>query len=138
MRFQDKIRYGLQKMMVGRNGPDKLSFLMLWIGVVLLVAAMVFNSVILNTIALIVYILAIFRVFSRNLAKRSAENRAYLQKTNQVRTAIKHHRNRFKLRKEYRYFKCPQCKSWLRVPRGAGKVKVTCGQCGNQFSYIAK
>ncbi|HPF88680.1 MAG TPA: hypothetical protein PK537_11590 [Candidatus Limiplasma sp.] len=134
----DRIRYAMQNMMVGRNGPDRLAYMMMWVGIGLLILAMIFNSMIINVLALAVYVLAMFRIFSKNISKRSAENKWYLNQSNQLRTSLKHQRNRMKLRKEYRYFKCPQCKAWLRVPRGSGKVKVTCGQCGNQFSYIAK
>jgi len=132
-------------MMVGRNGADQLSRAMMWLGIGLMVLAMITSSYVVNLIAMAVYILAIFRIFSRNTAKRGAENRAYLAKTMQLRTktaqikkSIAHRRNRFKNRKQYRYFKCPSCKSWLRVPRGAGQVKVTCGKCGNKFSYISR
>ena len=135
----------LQSMMVGRNGTDKLSQAMLWLGIGLMVIAMVASSYILNLIAMAVYVLAILRIFSRNTAKRSAENRLYLQKTMQLRTktaqlrkAVAHRRSRFKNRKQYRYFKCENCKSWLRVPRGVGQVKVTCGKCGHKFSYISR
>lgn len=138
MKIWDKIRYGFRNMMIGRNGVDRLSNALMWTGIGLLVLAMIFNSFILNALALAVYIYAVFRMFSRNVEKRSAENQAYVRKTNQIRTSITHAKNRFKQRKEFRYFKCPECKSWLRVPRGAGKVKVTCGHCKHQFSYIAK
>ena len=36
----------------------------------------------------------------------------------------------------YRYLICPQCSQRLRVPRGKGKIRVTCTKCRNQF--IAK
>lgn len=135
----------LGAMMAGRNGVDRLSQAMMWLGVVLLVLAMVFSSPILNGVSLAVYVIAILRIFSRNTVRRSAENRYYLNKTmrirnkaTQIRKSIAHRRNRFKNRKQYRYFKCPNCKSWLRVPRGKGQVRVTCGNCKHQFSYIAR
>ena len=115
-----------------------LSQTMLWFGIGLLVLAMVLSSNVLNLFAMAVYILAILRVFSRNVEKRRAENMQFVTKTTAIQKAIIHRRNRFKHRKEYRYFKCPNCKSWLRLPRGAGQVKVTCGNCKHQFSYISK
>ncbi len=36
----------------------------------------------------------------------------------------------------YRYLICPQCSQRLRVPRGKGRIRVTCTKCRNQF--IAK
>jgi predicted Zn finger-like uncharacterized protein len=138
MGIMERIRYKLQSFMSGRNGVDRLSNVMLWLGIGLLLLAMIISSAILNLISLAIYALAIFRIFSRNVAKRRAENQYYLNKTIKIKKAITHRRNRFKHRKQYHYFKCPECKSWLRVPRGAGQVKVTCGKCGNQFLYIAK
>jgi predicted Zn finger-like uncharacterized protein len=133
-----RFKYWLQSVMVGRNGTDQLARAMMWLGIGLLVAAMVLSSYVLNLISIAVYALAVVRIFSRNIAKRSAENRFYVSKTTQIRKAIAHRRARFQNRKQYRYFKCPNCKAWLRVPRGAGQVKVTCGKCKHQFSYIAK
>jgi len=137
LKLLDRMKYGLQRMLVGRNGVDRLSMTMIWAGFALLIIATFLGSNILSVLALTVYVLAIVRVFSKNTVKRSAENQFYLKKVNTVRNAIKHRRNRFKMRKQYRYFKCPECKSWLRLPRGAGKVKVTCGHCGHKFSYIS-
>ncbi len=138
MKFLDKIHYSFQKIMVGRNGADRLSLAMMWLGFALILISTFVGSYILNFIALAIYMLSILRVFSRKLEKRRAENQYYVQKVGKIRTSVTHRRNRFKMRKQYRYFKCPECKSWLRLPRGAGKVKVTCGQCGHQFSYISK
>ncbi len=136
--MMERLKRKLQALMAGRNGVDRLSQSMLWTGVVLLVLAMLLTSPVLNIISLAIYALAILRVFSRNTVKRSAENRYFVEKTTQIQKAAAHRRNRFKNRKQYRYFKCPNCKSWLRVPRGKGQVKVTCGKCGHQFSYISR
>ena len=35
--------------------------------------------------------------------------------------------------KEHRYFKCPNCGQYLRVPRGKGKITVNCRNCGASF-----
>jgi hypothetical protein len=138
MGFMNQLKNRLRAFMVGRNGADRLSMAMLWLGIALLVLAMMLSSFILNVVAMLIYLLAILRVFSKNVARRSAENSFYVNKTLQIKKAIQHRRNRFKNRRQYRYFKCPECKSWLRLPRSAGQVKVTCGKCGRQFSYIAK
>lgn len=145
MGLLQRFKIMLGAMLAGRNGIDRLSIAMMWFGLILMVPAMLFSSAILNGVSMAVYVLAIFRVFSRNTVKRSAENRLYLNQTmklrnqtTKIRKAIVHRRNRFKNRKQYRYFKCPNCKSWLRVPRGKGQVKVTCGNCKHQFSYISR
>lgn len=138
MGLMEWLKNKLRTLMIGRNGVDRLSLMMLWLGIALLVLAMMVSSVILNAVSLVVYMLAILRIFSRNVAKRSAENRFYVNKVSQIKKAVSHRRSRLKNRKQYRYFKCPNCKSWLRLPHNAGQVKVTCGKCGHQFSYIAR
>ena len=35
--------------------------------------------------------------------------------------------------KHYKYLICPQCTQRLRVPRGKGRLIVTCTRCGNRF-----
>ncbi|MFH1880061.1 MAG: hypothetical protein ABIK64_04645 [Bacillota bacterium] len=136
--MMERLKIKLQALMAGRNGVDRLSQAMLWTGVFLLVLAMLLTSPVLNIVSLAIYMLAILRIFSRNTVKRSAENRYFMNKTTQIQKAAAHRRNRFKNRKQYRYFKCPNCRSWLRVPRGKGQVKITCGKCGHQFSYISR
>ena len=138
MGFMERIKYMLQNFMAGRYGADRLSKHMLWLGIGLLFIAMILSSYVLNLISMVIYVLAIVRILSKNTTKRSAENLSYVTKITQIKKVVTHRRNRFKNRKQYRYFKCPNCKSWLRVPRKAGQVKVKCGHCGHQFSYIAR
>ena len=54
-----------------------------------------------------------------------------------MRTRLSQARVRFQKRKEFKYFKCPQCKSILRLPRGVGEVTVTCGKCRHSFTHKA-
>ena len=34
---------------------------------------------------------------------------------------------------EYQYFFCSKCRQKLRVPKGKGKIEITCPVCRNQF-----
>ena len=79
----------------------------------------------------------IFRMFSRNEDKRAAENRRYLAWKQRVTTKARQARNRFKNRKQYKYFKCPNCHAWLRLPRKAGVVTVSCNRCHSSFTQKA-
>lgn len=138
MGLLERLRYMVRNFMAGRYGADRLSKHMIWLGIAILLVSMMFSSFVLNLVSMGIYALAIARMLSKNVAKRSAENLFYVTKTTNIKKAIVHRRNRYKNRKQYRYFKCPNCKSWLRVPRKAGQVKVKCGHCGHQFSYIAR
>ena len=71
-------------------------------------------------------IYAYYRVFSRNLSKRQAENYAFLSWKNQC-------VQRWQQRKTHRFYRCPKCKTVLRVPKGKGKISITCRSCGEKF-----
>ena len=36
-------------------------------------------------------------------------------------------------RKYFKFFKCPACRQKIRVPRGKGKIEITCPRCGDRF-----
>ena len=74
-----------------------------------------------------------FRILSRNTRKRYSENLKYLSYQNRVTTWFGKQQVRFKQRKDYHYYRCPQCGQQLRVPRGRGKISITCPKCGHQF-----
>ena len=74
-----------------------------------------------------------FRIFSRNIARRSAENRWFLEKRYAVQQRFGSAKTRFDQRKVYRYFRCPHCRQQLRVPRGRGRISITCPKCGTTF-----
>lgn len=137
MSFWEKIKQTFRSIMSGRHGVDQLSVVLVWVGLGLYVLSAVLNSGILSLVSLALYIYTIWRMFSRNEEKRGAENRRYLAWKGKITTNTKQARTRFKNRKQYKYFRCPNCKAWLRLPRGAGVVTVTCGKCKNNFTQKA-
>ena len=74
MSFWNRIKMGLQKFMIGRNGPDELSIAMLIASLIIMLVSSFIGSFVLNLVSTVLYILVIFRIFSRNVAKRYAEN----------------------------------------------------------------
>ncbi len=134
MTFWERIKQSLRNLMVGRQGVDQLSLALVWTGLGLYVLSALLGSGLLSLVSMAVYGYTLFRVFSRNTEKRSAENRRYLTRKNRMQTNAKQARTRFNNRKQYKYFRCPSCKAWLKLPRGAGVVTVTCGRCHNSFT----
>ena len=132
-RFKD----GVRNFMIGRNGADQLSMAMLIAGIVLSLLTTITRLAVFNVLGLIVLILTIFRMFSRNLEKRRAENQKFVNFRANFGTNAKQLMNRLKNMKKYKYFKCPQCGARLRLPRKVGEVTVTCGKCKNQFKQKA-
>jgi LSD1 subclass zinc finger protein len=137
MSFWQKIKQTFRSIMTGRHGADKLSLALIWGGLIVYLLSAVLNSGLIGLLSLAIYVYAVFRMFSRNERKRADENRRYLAFVSGISTGFKQARNRFKNRKQYRYFRCPNCRAWLKLPRGAGVVTVTCGRCHNSFTQKA-
>lgn len=115
----------LRSFMIGRYGVDQLQWTLLG---VYLVWSILFSYSRWRMLALIPLILFWFRFLSRNTYKRSAENQIFMQKAEPAISFFKCWNSRLKDR-EHRYYKCPRCKQILRVPRGRGKISITCPYC---------
>lgn len=126
------MRAWLQRFMYGRYGYDQLNWFLLVLYLVLYFLSLLTRIGLFSAIGTVVILLALFRVFSRNLPKRRAENARFMQAAG---PAIRW----WKLRKtmaqdkDHRYFKCPNCGQQLRVPKGKGKLNITCRNCGVSF-----
>ena len=122
----------LQRFLYGRYGTDKLNLALLIFGLILsLIGTLVFWPVTLLADAL--YIWALFRTFSRNISARQREYAAFLRFWSPIEGWLRARKVRFSQRKQYKYFKCPNCRQELRAPRGRGKIEVTCQKCHNVF-----
>ena len=148
MTFWQKIKQAFRSLMVGRNGADHLSVALLWAGLILYLLGGIVGSIavsvifpilgiLLNVTGFACYVLCVFRMFSRNVDKRRAENRRYVTLMEKKKTQRRQARVRFQNRKTYKYFKCPGCKAWLRLSRGKGLVTVTCSRCKTSFTQKA-
>ena len=129
MSFWQKIKQSLRSFMMGRNGADHLGLFTVWTAIALdIVNMFVKNDLaygIIGTVSGVLVFWALFRMFSKNLAKRRAENAKFLQK---VWWPIKGKLHRMK-DKDHKYFTCPTCRTVCRVPRGKGKIVITCPKC---------
>ena len=119
--------------MIGRDGVDSLSKFMLGTAVVLLVFAMGFRNNFLNTLACLLVLLCYFRMFSRNYQKRAEENQKFLELKGKAATFLKREKEYFEQRKTHHIYKCPSCKQKIRVPKGKGKICITCPKCHTEF-----
>lgn len=127
------MRQALARFMMGRHGADNLGMFTLLTGLVCSLLGSFTRVGILSVIGLALYIITLFRMFSRNHEKRVAENRKYIELTSGWKTKIRQFTRRMKNRRDYRYFKCPKCKVLLRMKRGSGEKDITCVRCGHQF-----
>ena len=123
--------------MQGRYGYDTLNkFLSGLVFAIYIINFFVFNRLahfIIFLINMLFIALIIFRMLSRNITMRSAENRKFLKIYEPVKNWIKFTIRRFKERKDYRYRKCPSCKATLRVKSKKGVHTVRCPKCRFEF-----
>lgn len=130
-----RIGAALRLFMYGRYGSDQLNMAILVAAVlvsltnsvltVFLRESTVYSGIVAPILSVIVYgllIYSFFRMFSRNIYKRQRENRRFTQ----LWMRLKDRNNR--------YFRCPNCKQTVRVPRGRGKICIRCPKCGEKFT----
>ena len=123
--FSAKLSAGLRRFMSGRYGTDKLNMVILCAG---LAASILSSLVRITPLNLIFWLLsyglmiwAIWRSLSRNTYKRYQENRKFMQIFDRMKD------------RQHRYFDCPKCRQMVRVPRGRGKISITCPRCREKF-----
>ena len=137
MSFMDKIRAFLNRIMQGRHGADELSMALLIAGLALSIIGSLTRFPLLSLLSMALYIYAMFRMFSRDHQKRYAENQKYLSVMHGSSGSVRQFFVRLKNIRKYKYFKCPECHSRLRLPRKVGEVTVTCGKCHHAFKQKA-
>ena len=120
-----RMNAGLRSFMSGRYGSDRLNMVILCAGLVASILSSLFRNLNARMIFLVLsyalMIWAIFRALSRNTYKRYQENRRFLL----IFDRLKDRNNR--------YFNCPKCRQTVRVPRGKGKISITCPRCREKF-----
>ena len=120
-----RITAALRQFMAGRYGTDKLNMALLCVGLVASLISVFIRLPLLNLVLTVVsygfLITVIFRSLSRNTYKRYQENRKYLMFVQRLKD------------REHRYFDCPRCRQQVRVPRGKGKISITCPKCREKF-----
>ena len=123
--FFQRLGYKLRNFMIGRYGTDKLNMAILCAGLaVCLISAFIDSAqvnLLLTAVSYGLMIWALCRSFSRNTYKRYQENRRFLQFFDRLKD------------REHRYYDCPKCRQVVRVPRGKGKIAITCPKCKERF-----
>ena len=127
------MREKLYRFMAGRYGADQLSRIASYVALGLIVLNIFFRSTVLWVLGLALLVWCYFRMFSKNHAKRRRENEAFLRVWNKLTGGVRNWMDRRKQSKDYAFFRCPACHAMLRVPRGKGRIRVTCRKCGNAF-----
>jgi len=123
--FTAKLSARLRNFMMGRYGTDRLNMVILSVGLVASLLSVILRIPVVNMVLFVLsygmMFWAIFRSLSRNTYKRYLENRKFLQVFGRLKD------------REHRYFDCPKCRQMVRVPRGKGKISITCPRCREKF-----
>ena len=123
--FSAKLSQNLRSFMAGRYGVDRLNMAILGAGLIASLLSMFSKAPLWNlTLFVLSYglmIWAIFRTLSRNTYQRYQENRKFLQFFDRLKD------------RQNCYFNCPKCHQMVRVPRGKGKISITCPRCREKF-----
>lgn len=123
----------LSMFMMGRYGSDKFNLVILITALIISFIAQLFGFWILIIISYALMGYAVFRAFSRNTDARRKELYVFLNYFTPAEAWFKFQLKKFKERKVYKYFKCPNCNQQLRAPKGRGKIEVRCQKCGKEF-----
>lgn len=127
------MREKFMRFMYGRYGVDSFGKFLLVVCILCYVLSRFKWLGLLYPIALALLIYSYFRMLSRNVYKRAAENQKYLSYTSKIRGFWYNEKNLMQQRKTHHIYKCPNCKQKIRIPRGKGKIEIRCPKCQNTF-----
>ena len=129
----ESIRRWFRQFMVGRRGPDALAAAAVTLALVLSLVNMFAKASWISLVggALVVY--AVWRMLSRDVATRAREDDAFMRRIAPLRRFASNPKAAVAEARQYRHATCPSCGQGVRVPRGKGKLRVTCPRCGTRF-----
>lgn len=123
----------LKKVMAGRYGGDQLCIALLILSVLLSLISEIPRLGLVLYLSFIPLALSIFRMFSKNINKRSMENYKFSILISPIYSWSNKRIRRLQDSKTHKYFSCPNCKTQLRVPKGKGKISISCPKCKTEF-----
>lgn len=133
MEEMNKFRQNLQRFMYGRYGLDQFGrFLFTCFSITVILNAFL-HSMIFFYLEIALFIYQYFRIFSKNHGKRYQENAKFLEIKNKVLRFSMTKRREMEDRRYNHIYSCPSCKQKIRIPRGKGKIEITCPKCHTKF-----
>lgn len=126
-------RERIARFMAGRHGIDRFYYFLIAVYFLLVAVNLFVNSWFLSLVETAVFVYAIYRVMSKNLYQRQAENEKFIKFTEKPKRFINLQKCKFRDRKTHVYRKCPYCNNNLRLPKQKGKHTVACPCCKNRF-----
>ena len=122
-----------QNFMSGRYGVDDFSKALLYATLALCLVSLFTLNRMLNLLLTAGLVFIYYRMFSKNYSRRYQENLWYLRQKDKVMHFFRRQNSLAQQRKTHRIYTCPQCRQKIRIPKGHGKVQITCPQCKTAF-----
>ena len=123
----------MMQFMQGRYRADQMGQMLSAVSMVFLIISLFSRNQAWFLLAVIGIVYNYFRMFSKNISKRYAENQKYLTMTAGIRRKLASWKSQLAQRKIYHIYRCPGCKQKIRVPRGRGKIEIRCPKCNTRF-----
>ena len=127
------IEQRLRELMRGRNGADDLALVSVTVAIIIAVINLFAKTRVLSALGLALIIYGVWRTFSTNRDQRRAENAAFMKRLGPVAAWVRNPKSALAEARSFKHAKCPTCGQGVRVPRGKGKIRVTCPTCGTRF-----
>lgn len=131
--FGYKFASKMAHFMYGRNGFDAMARVSYIAALVLMIINVFVQNNVIHFLWIVFFVYSMFRVYSKNIPKRYAENQKFLSKTEVPRKYVKLAKLQWRDRATSRYYICSGCHQQIRVPKGKGKIEIRCPKCGNRF-----
>lgn len=121
----NELRRRFTQFMRGRYGDDELNQFLLIPFITSILLYYLFDHPLVTVLPFFFMGLIFFRKFSRNYHARAKENISYLELKNKIIN---------KTQSNHKIYKCPNCQQKVRVPKGRGKIEITCPKCSHKFT----
>ena len=124
----------LIRFMQGRYGVDPFTRFLMGVALACMILSFFTRSMVWSFIILLLLVYCYFRMFSKNVSKRYAENQKYLAMTQNIRGRFMKEKRMMEQRKPHHIYTCPGCGQKIRIPRGNGqKIEIECPKCHSKF-----
>ncbi len=122
-----------RRFMYGRYGVDTLNRWITYLVLALMILQLFIRSFVLSFLELVLVVVCILRIFSKDIARRSQENNRFCAFKAKISGRLRREKNLMNQRKQFHIYTCPRCKQKIRIPKGKGRIEVSCPKCGEKF-----
>lgn len=131
------MREKLQRFMMGRYGTDDLGKFTLYLALILYIINIFLRNRGVSSIITMVVLLEIYRMLSRDHQRRYQENIKFLNWKNKIVSKFRRKKSDMEQRKTHHIYRCPTCRQKIRIPKGKGRICITCPKCKTEFTKIS-